>query len=368
MGCDCDFEPQSIELEKYKVVKEIDKNVTDIYRSYLLRSSTNANEYVCKSVNVVALNKGEKDIILNEINVLKKINNPNVIDIKNSYYSKDNKFLNIITEYAEDGTLQKKYEEQKKKKQYFEENELLDWFIQILLALKYIHERKILHRDIKPSNIFLMKDMAKLGNFGVAKSLSPTINYARTMVTTPQYLAPEVKKNSNYTYAADIWALGVTFYQLIILDYPFEGSSLDEIHANIAAGKKKPIPNDLKIDEKFIKIINEMMSVNPKERISLQKILEDSTIKSRIECYLTQQKISQLEIKQTIRDYENEEKRNRKTVPVVEEEEEENEKEETKEQKEKKEKEIKERKEKKAKYDRYRHMVTLNRIVTIKEK
>ena len=163
MGCDCDFEPQSIELEKYKVVKEIDKNVTDISRSYLLRSSTNANEYVCKSVNVVALNKGEKDIILNEINVLKKINNPNVIDIKNSYYSKDNKFLNIITEYAEDGTLQKKYEEQKKKKQYFKGNDLLDWFIQILLALKYIHERKILHRDIKPSNIFLMKDMAKNG-------------------------------------------------------------------------------------------------------------------------------------------------------------------------------------------------------------
>ena len=113
-----------------------------------------------------------------------------------------------------------------------------------------------------------------------------------------------------------------------------------------------------------------MMSVNPKERISLEKILEDSTIKSRIDCYLNQQKISQLEIKKTIRDYENEERGNRRTIPVVEEEEEEkeNEKEETEEQKEKKEKEIQERKEKKAKYDLYRHIETLNRIVTIKEK
>jgi len=376
MGCDCDcfcrcdFEPQSKEFEKYKVVKEIDKNGNDICRSYLLRSPTNVNEYVYKSINVVALNKGEKDKILNEINVLKKINNPNVIEIKNSYYSNDKKFLKIITEYAEEGTLQKKYEEQKKKKQYFKVNELLDWFIQILLAVKYIHEKKILHRDIKPSNIFLMKELVKLGNFGVAKSLSPTIKYARTMVTTPEYLAPEVKKNSNYTYAADIWALGVTFYQLIILDYPFEGSSLDEIQANIEAGKKKPIPKDYKIDEKFIKIINEMMSVDPKERISLENILEDSIIRSRIECYLNLQKISQLEIKKTIRDYENEERANRRTIPVVEEEEEEkeNEKEETEEQKEKKEKEIQERKEKKAKYDLYRHMETLNRIVTIKEK
>ena len=364
MGCEC------VEVENFKVVKEIGKNKTDIYKSYLLRSSTSDNEYVYKSVNVIALKEKERDTLLNEIKVLKKINHQNVIEIKNSQYSKDKKFLNIITEYAEDGTLQEKYEEQKKKNQYFDETDLLDWFIQILLALQYIHEKQILHRDIKPSSIFLMKDMAKLGNFGVSKVLSPTIKSAKTKVTTPKYLAPEVKKNRNYTYEADIWALGVTFYQLIILDYPFEGSSLLEIQANIAEGKKKPIPKDCKIDAKFIKIINEMMSVDPKERISLQKIFEESIIKSRISCFLNQQKISQLEIAKTIKEYENEERGNKKTVPVVQEEEEEKEKEiekeETEEQKEKKEKERKEKKEKKAKYDLYRHMATLNRIVTIK--
>jgi NIMA (never in mitosis gene a)-related kinase len=364
MGCEC------VEVENYKVVKEIGKNKTDIYRSYLLRSSTNDNEYVYKSVNVIALNKKEKDSMLNEIEVLKKLNHPNVIEIKNDYYSKDKKFLNIISEYAEEGTLQKKYEEKKQKKQYFEENELLDWFIQIILALKSVHEKKILHRDIKPSNIFLMKDMAKLGNFGVAKALSPTINYAKTMVTTPEYLAPEVNQNKIYTYAADIWALGVTFYQLIILDYPFEGDSIDIIQENIAEGKKKPIPKDCKIDEKFIKIINEMIEVDPNKRIKLQKILEESIIKSRIACYLNRQKFSQLEAKKNIRDYENEEKGRRKTIPVVQEEEgeKENEKEETKEQKEQKEKEIKERKEKKAKYDLLRHMTTLHGMVAFLEK
>ena len=365
MGCSFD----SVEIENYKVVKEISRNKNDICRSYLLRSSDNVNEYVYKSVNVVALNKGEKESILNEINVLKKINHPNVIEIKNDYYSKDNKFLNIITEYAEEGTLQEKYEEQKKKKEFFEENELLDWFIQILLALKCIHEKTILHRDIRLSNIFLIKDMAKLGNFGVAKSLSPTIKYAKTMVTKPQYLAPEVKQNTNYSYEADIWALGVTFYQLIILDYPFEGSSLKEIQDNIANGKIKPIPKECKIDEKFIKIIKEMMSVNPKERISLQKILEESIIKSRIECYLMQQKFTQLNAKKTIKEYEKEEKKKRKTVPfVLEEIEEEKEREaETEEQKEKAMQERKERIEKKAKYDLFRHMATLNQMIHLKK-
>ena len=365
----CNFE--SVEVENFKVVKEISKNKTDICRSYLLRSSSNVTEYVYKSVNVVALNKGEKDSIINEINVLKKINHPNVIEIKNDYYSKDNKFLNIITEYAEEGTLQEKYEEQKKKKQYFEENELLDWFIQILLALKCIHEKKILHRDIRLSNIFLIKDMAKLGNFGVAKSLSPTIKYAKTIVTKPQYLAPEVKQNINYSYEADIWALGVAFYQLIILDYPFEGSSLDEIQKNISKGKKKPIPKECKIDEKFIKIINEMMSVNPKERISLQKIFEESIIKSRIECYLMQQKFTELNAKKTIREYEKEEKKKRKTVPIVlegiEEEKDKDKENKTEEQKEKVIQERKEMKEKKAKYDLFRHMATLNQMIHFKD-
>jgi NIMA (never in mitosis gene a)-related kinase len=366
MGCGFD----SVEVENYKVVKEISKDKTDIYRSFLLRSPTNVSEYVYKSVNVIALNKEEKDSILNEINVLKKIQHPNVIEIKNEYYSEDNKYLNIITEYAEEGTLQEKYEEQRKKKEYFEENELLDWFIQILLALKCIHEKKILHRDIRPSNIFLMKDMAKLGNFGVAKSLNPTINYAKTMVTKPHYLAPEVKQSKIYTYEADIWALGVTFYQLIILDYPFEGSSIKEIQDNIAKGNKKPIPKECKIDEKFIKIINSMMSNNPRERISLKNILEESIIKSRIECYLMQQKFTELNAKKTIREYEKEERKKKKTVPIVLErieEKEEQKDNETIEQKEKVIQERKEWKEKKAKYDLFRHMSTLNQIVHFKD-
>ena len=359
MGCD------QIEVEDFKVVRQLDKKRTSIYRSFLLRSSNDDNEYVYKSVNITALKKKEKDAMLNEINVLKKLSHANIIEIKNDYYFKDNKFLNIITEYAEEGTLQNKYEEQKKKKEYFDENELLDWFIQILLALKYIHEKNILHRDINPSNIFLMKDMAKLGNFGVAKALSPELNYAKTLVTTPQYLAPEVKEKEKYTCQADIWALGVTFYQLIILDYPFEGS-LEEIQTNIEKGNKKPIPKDCKIDKKFIKIINEMMIVDPEKRITLEKILEDSIIKSRIECYLIQQKFNKLEAKKTIRAFEDEEKGRKKKVPIVQEEEKETEVNETEEQKEKKEKEIQERKEKKANYDKCRHMSALIEMVNIK--
>lgn len=93
-----------------------------------------------------------------------------------------------------------------KNKEFFEEQTLLKWLLQICMALNYIHSKKIMHRNIKPSNIFLMKDnFAKLGDFGLV--------YAKTIVAKPQYLAPEIIKKEEYTYMADIWSLGVIFYQ-----------------------------------------------------------------------------------------------------------------------------------------------------------
>ena len=73
-------------------------------------------------------------------------------------------------DYADGGDLSMKIREQNGK--FFPENKILDWFTQVCLAIKHIHDRKILHRDIKSQNIFLMKDgRIKLGDFGIAKCL-----------------------------------------------------------------------------------------------------------------------------------------------------------------------------------------------------
>ena len=61
-----------------------------------------------------------------------------------------------------------------------------------MLAIKFIHDRKILHRDIKSSNIFLTsKGTIKLGDFGISKLLDTSIDKAITIVGTPYYLSPE---------------------------------------------------------------------------------------------------------------------------------------------------------------------------------
>ena len=69
----------------------------------------------------------------------------------------------------------------------------MDWFVQMALAIKHIHDRKILHRDLKTQNIFLTRslDHVKIGDFGISKILS-TKSKAFTVVGTPCYISPEL--------------------------------------------------------------------------------------------------------------------------------------------------------------------------------
>lgn len=71
----------------------------------------------------------------------------------------------------------------------FSEELILNWFLQILFALNYVHSKKILHRDIKTSNIFLTSNgTVKLGDFGISRILEGTLDNAETIVGTPYYM------------------------------------------------------------------------------------------------------------------------------------------------------------------------------------
>lgn len=75
----------------------------------------------------------------------------------------------------------------------FSERQILTWFVQMALALKHVHDRKILHRDLKTQNIFLTsKGEIKIGDFGIARVLQHTYDCANTAIGTPYYLSPEI--------------------------------------------------------------------------------------------------------------------------------------------------------------------------------
>ena len=292
------------EQENFVVVKNIGNN--NICHCYLIRSTETNDQYAYKKINISDSNDESVKRIKNDVDILKKLNHPNVILFVNAFFSDDQKTLFLFTEYADGGNLQIKLDENKKKKKNFDEGTLLDWLMQISLALKYIHENNIMHRDIKPSNIFLIKNIAKLGDFGVAKVLNSKLKHTKTMVATPQYLAPEIINKQNYSYKADIWSLGITFYQLMYLTYPFEGKTDEEIQKNIVAGKRKEISNPFSYDSKLVELINKMLSKRPEERPSAAEILDYTIISQRMYSYLKENEYDQLVAKKTIKNYEDE--------------------------------------------------------------
>ena len=121
----------------------------------------------------------------------------------------------IIMEFADAGDLSVLIKRQKQElKQFLPETDVLSWLVQIAFALQYIHKKNILHRDLKTQNIFITsKKLIKIGDFGISKSLSHTLDLATTAIGTPHYLSPEICRRQPYNHKSDMWSLGEPLFQ-----------------------------------------------------------------------------------------------------------------------------------------------------------
>ncbi len=110
-------------------------------------------------------------------------------------------------------------------------------------ALDYVHFNALLHRDVKPANLMLSRDgEVKLMDFGIAKGEADhSLTRAGMLVGSPSYMAPEVLAGEEAGPAADVWALGVTLYELLTGEKPFRGKNADELFAAISRGKFRSV-------------------------------------------------------------------------------------------------------------------------------
>ena len=188
-------------------------------------------------------------------------------------------------DYADGGDLSMKIKEQNGK--LFPEDKILDWFTQVCLAIKHIHDRKILHRDIKSQNIFLMKTgQVKLGDFGIAKCLDQTMDKAKTYVGTPYYLSPEIINSQPYGFQSDIWSLGVLLYEMCALKMPFDASNLPQLYIKIINCNYQPL-NDIYSNE-LKKLVKDMLNEQFVKRPTISEILNNPIIRPRIKKFLNE--------------------------------------------------------------------------------
>jgi serine/threonine-protein kinase len=102
------------------------------------------------------------------------------------------------------------------------EQDAITYALQIGEALQEAHSHGIVHRDVKPANVWVLEDgSAKLLDFGVARAMARTSEKASTRIGTIEYMAPELFQGAAGTNA-DLWALGITLYELLTGHTPFD--------------------------------------------------------------------------------------------------------------------------------------------------
>ena len=211
-----------------------------------------------------------------EVEVLRTFDSPFIVKYIESF--EDDGVLYIVMEYADGGDLSMMLNE---RRSHLQEDEVMHYFIQIVLALKYLHDKNILHRDIKGQNIFLCRDgTVKLGDFGIAKALDSTNQLAQTVIGTTFYMAPDVLKGSGYNSKADIWSLGCVLYELCALSRPFDANSLPELLMSIITGRYAPIPSQFSTNVRDL--IDGMLQLNPEERLSVDQIIEMPFVRNKL--------------------------------------------------------------------------------------
>lgn len=123
--------------------------------------------------------------------MLEYFDHPNIVKYIESFRLKT-KSLSIVMEYVENGDLENFLHNHIKAGTELSEDQILDCFTQICLAIKHVHDRNCIHRDIKPSNIFItLNGTYKLGDFGVSKIFNECSKTVPS-VGTPQYWSPEL--------------------------------------------------------------------------------------------------------------------------------------------------------------------------------
>jgi len=173
-------------------------------------------EVAVKIINKKLMNEEEQVRAMREIEILKRLDHPNIIQFHEMIDTRERLYL--FMEYIEGGTTLKKYIEKG-----LSEAEARDLFKQIAMAISYCHSMQVIHRDIKPTNVLIDgSGRAKLIDFGLS-AVSEAGKLQGTFCGSPAFAPPEIILGTKYQGpAADVWCLGVLLYSMVANKLPFD--------------------------------------------------------------------------------------------------------------------------------------------------
>ena len=252
------LEDNTIELKDLDNLKELGKG--NFGNVNLVRSRKNKQLYAIKALRLKQIKREKLELCVElEKNVLLKIDHPFIM--KMVKYLKNEHYIFFLMEYIHGKELWEVIRDigllNKAQTQFYGGS--------LLLAVEYLHKKKVVYRDIKPENVMVNDNgYLKIIDFGTVKEIQDRTN---TIIGTPHYMAPEIVRGEGYSFQVDVWSIAVCIYEFFCGRLPFGEELEDPMDVYRAVAKEVlDFPKFVK-DKDFIELMNKMLRKNPLQRL-----------------------------------------------------------------------------------------------------
>uniref|UniRef100_A0A671LUR9 MAP/microtubule affinity-regulating kinase 3 n=1 Tax=Sinocyclocheilus anshuiensis TaxID=1608454 RepID=A0A671LUR9_9TELE len=252
-------------IGNYRLLKTIGKG--NFAKVKLARHILTGREVAIKIIDKTQLNPTSLQKLFREVRIMKGLNHPNIVQLFEVIETE--KTLYLVMEYASGGEVFDYLVSHGRMK----EKEARAKFRQIVSAVYYCHQKKIVHRDLKAENLLLDADSnIKIADFGFSNEFTLG-SKLDTFCGSPPYAAPELFQGKKYDGPeVDIWSLGVILYTLVSGSLPFDGQNLKELRERVLRGKYR-VPFYMSTDCESI--LRRFLVLNPTKRCTLEQIMKD---------------------------------------------------------------------------------------------